>query len=270
MDQIKIIELLQQVAAAVITPEAAYEALQNGPFASVIDSVRPDICLDIHRELRTGVPEAVFGPGKSSEQLVAAVTGLAAGGRPVMATRLTLEQGDLLREQLPEGTFWPEARVFVLGRELALAPPWPSSGEILGLTAGASDLTIGLEFLATARFLGLNAGLVTDSGVAGLHRLKPHLSALRRARLLVVIAGMDGALPSVVAGLVGRPIIAVPTSVGYGASFGGLAALLTMLNSCAPGMAVVNIDNGFGAAVLASQLLALPALKPATPGRTKK
>jgi hypothetical protein len=174
---------------------------------------------------------------------------------PVLVTRLTSKQGHALAQDLPEGTLWPQARIFCLGKDIELEPPWPTRTEVLVVTAGASDLPVALEAVGTGMFFGLDIGLISDVGVAGLHRLTPHLSALQQARLLIVVAGMEGALPSVLAGMLGKPIIAVPTSVGYGVSMHGLTALAGMLSSCATGIAVVNIDNGFGAAAVAEKLL---------------
>ncbi len=255
MDKKAVLELLEGVANGHTSPGQACKVLQNGPFASLLDVDGHGLCLDPHRGLRTGTPEVVFGQGKSPEQLAAAVSGLGGTGSPVLATRLSPEQIAQLLKQFPDAEPWPEARVLALGASLRPARPCPDEGEVMVLTAGASDRPVALEAVAAARFFGLDPGLVADAGVAGLHRLAPRLDALRGAKALVVVAGMEGALPSVVAGLTGKPIIAVPTSIGYGASFGGLAALLAMLNSCAPGIAVVNIDNGFGAAVMAAKIV---------------
>jgi pyridinium-3,5-biscarboxylic acid mononucleotide synthase len=243
--------LLEKVAQGEIAPEAAVHHVRVQPFLEVGGGVN----LDTHRALRTGHGETVFGQGKSPEQMVKAVAGLRAGGQAVLATRVNAEQASALNLAFPQGVFWPAPRLFALGATLPIQEPWPDSGAAMVLCAGAADLPVALEAFGTARFLGLDAGLVCDVGVAGLHRLQPHLENLLRARLLIVCAGMEGALPSVLAGLTGKPIIAVPTSVGYGASFHGLAALLAMLNCCAPGVAVVNIDNGYGAACMAAKIL---------------
>lgn len=253
MDSETMLNLLQQVAAGDIPPEQALERLQAAPFARTLSG----LSLDLHRKLRTGLPEVVFAPGKNDMQLRDAVACLGEAGQPVLVTRCAPRQLEVLAIAYPEGQVWEAARLFCLGGPL-LQPAegcFPSQGELLCVTAGGSDMPVALEAMGTARFLGLSPGLVSDVGVAGLHRVEPHLSALRRAKLLLVFAGMEGALPSVLGGLCGTPIIAVPTSIGYGASFQGLAALLAMLNSCAPGVCVVNIDNGFGAAVMAWKLL---------------
>lgn len=242
--------LLRQVAQGETPPELALEQLQTAPFVRTVSG----LSLDLHRQMRTGLPEVVFAPGKSAQQLQEAVACLRDARQPVLVTRCEPWQLELLTGAQPEGEAWGAARLFSLGGP-ALQEAAPGNGELVCVTAGGSDLPVALEAVGTARFLGLSPLLVSDVGVAGLHRLEPHLETLRRARLLVVCAGMEGALPSVLGGLCGAPIIAVPTSVGYGASFGGLAALLGMLNSCAPGVCVVNIDNGFGAAVMAWKLL---------------
>ncbi|THB71161.1 MAG: nickel pincer cofactor biosynthesis protein LarB [Desulfovibrio sp.] len=248
-------ELLRQVAQGEVAPDKAAQAIRLAPVSRVAGSVH----LDLNREMRTGMGEVVFGQGKSLSQLETAVSGLAETGRPVLATRLTSEHGQGLLALFPQGDWWPEAGLFSLGRNLSpelddrLA--WPDTSELAVATAGASDLPVALEAMGTAHFLGISPALIMDAGVAGLHRLEPHMATLGQATLHIVVAGMEGALCSVISGMFGKPVIAVPTSVGYGASFGGLAALLAMLNSCAPGVAVVNIDSGFGAAAMAYKLL---------------
>ena len=257
MDSKELDELLAAVARGETPPKDAAQAIRMAPLTRLANSVH----LDLHRSLRTGMGEVVYGGNKSLEQLLAAVSGLAEAGGPVLATRLNAGQGAALKAGHPEGDLWPEAGLFALGRTLspdaADRAAWPQEAEIVVVTAGASDLPVALEALGTAHFLGHAPALVQDAGVAGLHRLFPHLQTLSQAKLHIVAAGMEGALASVVAGMFGKPVIAVPTSVGYGASFGGVAALLAMLNSCAPGVAAVNIDNGFGAAVMAVKLLSL-------------
>ncbi|MFP4316064.1 MAG: nickel pincer cofactor biosynthesis protein LarB, partial [Desulfovibrionales bacterium] len=248
MDRSEFLALLNDVSEGSLSPEEALLRLQTEPYTRLGHG----LCLDNHRLLRTGTGEVVFGPNKSDEQLKIAVESLSAEERPVLVTKLNPAQGAVLQHRFPEGRFWEQPGLFACNRDLALTPPWSEQGELLIVSAGGSDLPLALEALGTARFYGLDAGLVTDVGVAGLHRLLPHMEALYQAKLLVVVAGMEGALPSVLSGMTGKPIIAVPSSVGYGASFSGLAPLLTMLNACSPGIAVVNIDNGFGAAVMAS------------------
>ena len=251
MDKEQVLDLLHRVEQGETSAEKACEELRFAPFEQLLEGVN----VDLHRALRTGQGEVVFGRGKSLAQLESAVAGLSRDNRPVLATKLDNGQGEHLKSVFPGGCVHPMAGLFSLGRDLGLAEPWPASGEVMVVTAGASDLPVGLEAYGTARFFGLDAGLVPDVGVAGLHRLRPYLEALSRARLLIVVAGMEGALPGVLGGLCGRPVVAVPTSVGYGASLGGLAALLGMLNSCSPGVTVVNIDNGFGAAAFAVKVL---------------
>ena len=243
--------ILDKVGRGELTPEQAREQLRSYPYRELAHGV----CVDSHRGLRTGQAEVVYGGGKSKDQLREAVSGIHDTGQPVLATKLTPEQGKMLLEHFPRGSFRSEAGLFALGRELDLKPPHSPQGDMVVVAAGASDMPVALEALGTARFFGVRAGLVTDVGVAGLHRITPHLESLQQTRLLVVVAGMEGALASVLGGMLDKPILAVPTSVGYGASFQGLAALLGMLNSCAPGVSVVNIDNGFGAALNAVKIL---------------
>lgn len=250
MPEHDLLRLLCDVARGDITPEECLKHCRTEPFRKLASG----LCLDTQRALRTGMGEVVLAEGKDDARLVEAVKTLAGDG-PVLVTRVSREQGALLATTLPDGTFWEQARLFATGADLPLAPPWSARGEVLILTGGAADLPVALETLGTLRFCGVEAGLVPDIGVAGLHRITPHLDAMDDARILVVVAGMEGALPGVIAGMTGTPVVAVPTSVGYGTGAGGLSALLSMLNACAPGIAVVNIDNGFGAATFAAKLL---------------
>ena len=208
--------------------------------------------LDLGRTDRRGYPEAIFCEGKSVDQVARIAQALAGQPQVSLFTRVRDDQVPAILTALPDAAYDPESR-------LVAWPPEPvsaSGGPVLVLAAGTSDVPVAREALLTARYLGREADLVVDVGVAGLHRVLAQLPRLRTARAIIVAAGMDGALPSVVAGLVSAPVIAVPTSVGYGAAFEGLAALLTMLNACAPGVAVVNIDNGYGAGHLAAQIAA--------------
>jgi NCAIR mutase (PurE)-related protein len=209
--------------------------------------------LDLDRTRRRGYPEAIYCEGKSVEQVAAIAAGVAE--RPdvvTLFTRASAEHAAAIQQQLPDAFYDGDAHVLAWPAQV----PTPSGGLVVVVAAGTSDLAVAREALLTARYLGRPTELVVDVGVAGLHRILGRLELLHRARVLVVVAGMDGALPSVVAGLVRAPVVAVPTSVGYGAAFGGIAALLTMLNSCAPGVSVVNIDNGYGAGHLAAQIAA--------------
>jgi NCAIR mutase (PurE)-related protein len=218
----------------------------SGPADAAPDAGLPFATLDLDRARRQGAPEVVFGEGKSPEQCVAIAERLAAARHGVLLTRTSDAARAALRAR------FPEARVHDVARTAWLAPAAPRpvvSGHACVVTAGTSDLPVADECLETLAFLGVPAERVADVGVAGVHRVLARADQLRSARAVVVVAGMDGALPSVVGGLVAGPVIAVPTSVGYGAAFGGLAPLLTMLNSCAAGVTVVNIDNGFGAAM---------------------
>jgi NCAIR mutase (PurE)-related protein len=240
-------QLLRDVAAGSISPEAALAGLTAEPLAHL-----PFATVDHHRALRQGDPEVVFAHGKTPGQCVAVATELARHGDGFLVTRADEPTRFAL------GAAFPEASVNELGRTVRLAPSTPVvpvSGTALLVTAGTSDLPVAEEAAETALASGVTLERLTDVGVAGIHRVLSRHDLLSAADVVIVVAGMDGALPSVVAGLVRAPVIAVPTSVGYGASFGGLAALLAMLNSCAAGVTVVNIDNGYGAATAAIRTL---------------
>ncbi len=239
--------LLSAVARGDTSVEEAVDDLRGMPFRDLGFAK-----LDTHRALRTGHPEVVFGGGKEPRQLAEIVAGLAESANPVLVTRLSDEGRDHLASTFPRACFDDEAGAMVLGE-----PPRPS-GSVAVLCAGTADIPVAAEAAFTAETFGSKVARHWDVGVAGLQRLLSVREELDGARAIVVVAGMDGALPSVVGGLVRVPVIAVPTSVGYGASYGGLAALLGMLNSCAPGVSVVNIDNGFGAGYLANVLNAGP------------
>jgi len=246
-----VLSLLEKVAAGLVAPDDAVEALATEPFESL-----PYATLDHHRALRQGHPEVVFGAGKTVEQVVEIAERLSARGDGFLVTRTEPEAQRALADRFPAAVVNQAARtVRMAGHE----PPPPADGSILIVTAGTSDLPVAEEASETAIALGNRVMRLTDVGVAGIHRLLTRAEELRSARVVIVVAGMDGALPSVVGGLVSAPVIAVPTSVGYGAAFGGVAPLLTALNSCAAGVTVVNIDNGFGAAVAASRITHSPA-----------
>lgn len=242
----RILDLLAQVASGEIAPSAALERLALEPYESL-----PFATIDHHRALRQGFPEVVFGSGKTPEQVVSICERLAQRGDGFLVTRASEEARAALEQRFSAVVANPGARTVRLPGD---APPPAGSGSILIITAGTSDLPVAEEAAETALAMGNDVTRLTDVGVAGIHRLLARGEALRQARVIIVVAGMDGALPSVVGGLVKCPVIAVPTSIGYGAAFGGVAPLLTALNSCAAGVTVVNIDNGFGAAVAASRI----------------
>jgi NCAIR mutase (PurE)-related protein len=238
--------LLEQVARGETSVAAAFELLAVDPSESLGFAT-----VDHHRALRQGFPEVIFGQHKAAEHVVAIAERLAAHGDGFLATRLDAEARRALAAR------FPAARVNDTARTVRLAGDQPvdaGTGTILIVTAGTSDLPVAEEASETALALGNTVERMQDVGVAGIHRLLTRSEGLRKARVIIVVAGMDGALPSVVGGLVACPVIAVPTSVGYGAAFGGVAPLLTALNSCAAGVTVVNIDNGFGAAMAASRI----------------
>jgi NCAIR mutase (PurE)-related protein len=221
----------------------------EGPSGVDLDGIAQ---LDLGRAERRGYPEAIFCEGKTADQVARIASALADQPQVSLFTRVRDEHVAAITAVLPDAAVDLDARLVAWPP----TPPAPTGGEVLVLAAGTSDLPVAREALLTARYLGRRADLVVDVGVAGLHRILAQLPRLRSARAIVIAAGMDGALPSVVAGLVSAPVVAVPTSIGYGAAFDGLAALLTMLNACAPGVAVVNIDNGYGAGHLAAQIAA--------------
>jgi NCAIR mutase (PurE)-related protein len=239
-------DLLRQVADGSLDVDGALDSLAFDPVQSLGFA-----SIDHHRALRQGFPEVIFGQGKSAEHLVEIADRIAAQGDGLLVTRLEDGSARCLQERLPS------IQLNQLARTAYLAPTTPvpaGRGTILVVTAGTSDLPVAEEAAVTAAAMGNSVSRMTDVGVAGIHRVLARQEELGSAAVIIVIAGMDGALASVVGGLVRTPVIAVPTSVGYGASFHGLAALLTMLNSCAAGVTVVNIDNGFGAAVAASRI----------------
>jgi NCAIR mutase (PurE)-related protein len=244
-------ELLARVQRGEETVAGALAALSDLPVGDLgfadLGFAKPDL----HRELRTGLPEVIFGEGKSIEQIASIAERLVADGQNALVTRLDAEHAAGLTARLPALVYYPDARLAVL----AVAPvPANGNGLILVASAGTADQPVAEEAACTAELAGNVVERLYDVGVAGLHRLLASRERLRAARVVIVVAGMEGALPSVVGGLVEVPVIAVPTSVGYGASFGGLAALLAMMNSCAAGVTVVNVDNGFGAGVAASRI----------------
>jgi NCAIR mutase (PurE)-related protein len=244
VDREKIRALLEAVSRGELAPEQALARLRDLP----VEDLR-FARVDLHRSLRHGVPEAVFCQGKTAEQVLAIASRLAENHDNVLCTRADT----VVIEALQASGL--ECRVHAAARLVVVKPrPAEGVGLIVVISAGTSDLPVAEEAAVTAEVMGNRVERLYDCGVAGLHRLVPHLDLLNEANAVIAVAGMEGALPSVVGGLVDRPVIGVPTSVGYGASFGGVTALLAMLNSCAPGISVVNIDNGYGAAAQANQI----------------
>lgn len=245
MDKAHLTKLMEQVARGETKPEDAVEALKELPFEDLGFAN-----IDHHRNLRTGYPEAVFCQGKKPEQIAAIMKELAQVNDNIIGTRATEGDFEAVREVLPEAEFYRDAGMIVLMKD---ALP-KREGTIAVVTAGTADIPVAEEAAITAQCLGNKVDRIYDVGVAGIHRLFAKLDRIRSANVVIVVAGMEGALASVVGGLVERPVIAVPTSIGYGANLGGISALLSMLNSCANGVGIVNIDNGFGAAYLASNI----------------
>ena len=245
MDRNQLLDILTRIASGQMSPDEGLADLVDFP------SARMEYAhLDTHRHLRRGIPETIFGQGKTPDQVLGIVERLSGKGDPVLVTRVSDEAAALVAERWPESDHDPVSRTLQLGS----LPPAGGS-PILIVAAGTSDLPVAEEAAKTAGFLGRSVLRAYDVGVAGLHRLAAHSSDLRAAGAIVVVAGMEGALPGVVAGLASVPVIGVPTSVGYGASLSGFTPLLTMLASCACGLTVVNIDNGYGAAVAAHLIL---------------
>ena len=244
MDRQNLRDLLSRLQQGKCEIDQVMESIATMPFV-----VTPGATVDTHRALRQGDPEVIYGPGKSIDQIVEVIQTLAAGGQNALATRISPEQASAVCGRLPQVEYNATARILWLG---ASEIPNRGKGTILVVSAGSADAPVAAEAVAVATKLGNKVEQLQDVGVAGIHRLLAHMESLRGARVIIVVAGMEGALPSVVGGLVDRPVIAVPTSVGYGASLQGVTALLGMLTSCASNVSVVNIDNGYGAANVAS------------------
>lgn len=245
MEKAEILDLLRQVERGAVSPEAAAQRLKLMPYEDLGFAK-----VDHHRAVRQGAKEVIYGAGKTAEQILQiARSMLAQGVEDILVTRVPPETGAELTGRLP-ASYDPASRICVVAPRARR----PQVGNILVACAGTSDLPVAEEAAQTAEALGNRVTRLYDVGVSGLHRLLDHLEELTSARVVIAIAGMEGALASVIGGLVDCPVVAVPTSVGYGASFGGLSALLSMLNSCASGVSVVNIDNGFGAGYLASMI----------------
>ncbi len=246
MNQNELKSLLTALRDGRLSVDEGLERLRTLPFEDIGVAL-----IDHHRELRQGAPEVILGERKSLSQLLAIAEAMVGRGRNLLITRLSPDLAGPLGDRFPQGEYDREARTFCLVQ----APiPAVGSGKVLVVCAGTSDLPVAREAAITARMLGNEVEELVDVGVAGIHRLLARSATLQRAAVIIVVAGMEGALPSVIGGLVGVPVIAVPTSVGYGAAFEGVAALLGMLNSCASGVTVVNIDNGFGAAFAATRI----------------
>lgn len=246
MDFENLNQLLQTVASGQTSVEDAVQQLTHFPLED-IDYAH----IDHHRSLRKGFPEVIFGQGKTSEQIIGIMERMASQENVILVTRVEIEKAKAVLDRFPDAIYHDDARMIVWEKSRI---PVQGKGLILVLSAGTSDIPVAKEAFLTAKAMGNEVESVFDVGVAGLHRLFDHKSLINQAKVLIVVAGMEGALPSVVAGMVSRPVLAVPTSVGYGVSLGGITALFAMLNCCSSNVAVVNIDNGFGAGYMASMI----------------
>ena len=247
------VQLLEKFRAGDVSQDQLLHAFQAAPSADLGFAT-----VDTHRALRKGFPEVIFGAGKTPEQVAKIAAKLLEHNQNVLTTRITAEHARVLKKKFPKAVYHEAARCVTIEKK-----PLPKRRGIISVVcAGTSDLPVADEAAITADVMGNTVQRINDVGVAGVHRLLSRIESIQSSNVIIVVAGMEGALPSVVAGLVSKPVIAVPTSVGYGANFGGLAALLGMLNSCASGLTVVNIDNGFGAGYAASQINALAATMP--------
>ena len=246
MNEDRLREILQALQDGDTDVESALECLRFWPYED-LGFAR----VDHHRALRRGFPEVIFGEGKSSGQIAQIVQAMLSRGANVLVTRVDADKAKAVQAEVKPAVYHEISRTLTVRQQ---EPTVKGRGLVLILAAGTSDIPVAEEAAITAEMVGSRVERIFDVGVAGLHRLLDHRQQIREASVLVVVAGMEGALPSVVGGMVNKPIIAVPTSVGYGVSFQGLAAMMAMLNSCAPGVAVVNIDNGFGAGYLASSI----------------
>src|SRR5512145_2744797 len=242
-DRIK--SILENVKDGTSTIDEAMNLLRSFPYEN-IDFAR----IDTHRGLRTGIPEVIYTPGKTPRQVADIARSMSSCGVTVLATRASRDIYLEIRPEFQKIEYHEQASIISIGD----FPEPCGAGDILVISAGTTDIPVAEEAAVTARATGNSVITIYDAGVAGIHRLLDRLDVIQSASVIIAVAGMEGALPSVIAGLAGRPVIAVPTSVGYGAGFGGVAPLLTMLNSCAPGIAVVNIDNGFGAGCMAAMI----------------
>jgi NCAIR mutase (PurE)-related protein len=248
MNETKLRELLEKIKAGDLSVNLGIEALKKLPFEDLGWA-----CLDHHRHIREGFPEVVYGPGKTCEQLLGIVSKLISVGGPVLVTRVSEEQSESVVQAIPEIEFHPIPKSLTWSGKISRPRP-SNKGTVLVISAGTADLPVAEEACLTLELMGHPFKRIYDVGVAGIHRLLDHLDELRQASVIIAVAGMDGVLPSILGGIVSVPVVAVPSSTGYGANFQGLAPLLTMLNSCATGVAVVNIDNGFGAGAFAAMV----------------
>jgi NCAIR mutase (PurE)-related protein len=246
MNAARLRKLLTSISFGTTSIEEGLELLKDLPFEDIGCA-----CLDHHRHIRKGLPEVIYGPGKTQEQLVEIVSRMVSMGGPVLVTRVTMAQAEAVTSAI-NGVVYHEMAKALCYLDTAERTLPKTKGRVAVVTGGTADMPVAEEACLTLEILGHPVDRIYDVGVAGIHRLLDRLKTLQKASVLIVIAGMDGALPSIVGGLTPAPIVAVPSSAGYGANFGGLAPLLTMLNSCSTGVAVVNIDNGFGAAAFAA------------------
>jgi len=243
MDESSLKKMLQDVQKGRLSIDRALATLKTLPFEDIGFAT-----IDHHRALRTGFPEVIWGEGKTAAHITGIIKKMAEKKVPVLATRIAPDKARKIKRAFPKAVYYPQSRALTFVQKKIEDR---GTGTILIISAGTSDIPVAEEAMVTAEIMGNRVEHIYDVGVAGLHRLMNRKEKIMAAHVIVVVAGMEGALPSVVGGLVSRPVIAVPTSAGYGASFGGVAALLGMLNSCAAGVSVVNIDNGFGAGYMA-------------------
>lgn len=244
MDLSSLKGILTELKEGKISIDNCIEKLKDLPFKDIGIA-----CIDHHREIRKGIPEVIFGAEKDADDIASIMEDMLDKEENILVTKLSEEKAKIIKKRFPEAEYYKKARALTLIKKPIKII---GKGTILIISAGTSDIPVAEEAFITAKFLGNNVDRIYDIGIAGLHRLFGYMDKIKGASVIIVVAGMEGALPSVIAGLVEKPVIAVPTSVGYGASFSGIAPLLSMLNSCAPGVTVVNIDNGFGAAYAAS------------------
>jgi len=246
MNQKRLAEILNSIAEGVLPPKDAEKLRKNLAFEDITYAN-----IDHHRSIREGFPEVIFGQGKTSSQITGIIKTMIGEEKIIMVTRIAKEKAARVKQEFTEAFYHEDARILLINRK---EPEILAKGEVLILSAGTSDIPVAREAFITAGIMGNRVNSVYDVGVAGIHRLFAHKELIEQASVLIVVAGMEGALPSVVAGMVKAPVIAVPTSIGYGTNLGGMTALLGMLNSCCPNIAVVNIDNGFGAGYMASTI----------------